>query len=215
MSAKVVTILDLELGNLHSVARAFERAGASAVITSDPDVVRAADRVVVPGQGAIRQCSIALRGGLGDAVRESIARGTPYLGICLGMQCLFESSEEAPGVAGLGIYAGTVKRFASDLVDRTATSPLGHPLKVPHMGWNQVVSNHPYVAKQGDEDGWYYFVHSFHCVPSDRSLVAATTDYGGDFCSAIAKDNVFACQFHPEKSHHMGARLIERYLEAK
>lgn len=205
-SARIVTILDLGLGNLHSVARAFERAGAVPTITSDPDVVRRADRVVVPGQGAIRQCSIALAGGLGDAVRASIDSGTPYLGICLGMQCLFESSEEAPGVSGMGLYRGTVKRFAHDLVDDE-----GHRLKVPHMGWNQVATKHPYL----DDGGYYYFVHSFHCVPDDASLVVATTDYGGPFCSAIAKDNVFACQFHPEKSHRLGAKLIERYLEAK
>lgn len=206
MSTHVVTILDLGLGNLHSVARAFERASASPVITSDPDVVRRADRVVVPGQGAIGQCSIALAGGLGDAVRESIARGTPYLGICLGMQCLFESSEEAPGVPGLGIFRGVVKRFSDLGVDER-----GLPMKVPHMGWNQVASTHPFLT----DGGWYYFVHSFHCVPEDASLIAGTTDYGGPFCSAVAKDNVFACQFHPEKSHHMGARLIEHYLEAK
>ncbi len=203
--SRTVTILDLGLGNLHSVARAFERADASPIITSDPDLVRRADRVVVPGQGAIRQCSIALLGGLGEALRESIAAGTPYLGICLGMQALFERSEEAPEVAGLGLFAGEVRKFAPDLRDAE-----GRLLKVPHMGWNQTRSRHPFVV----DGGWYYFVHSYHCVPADTSIIAATTDYGVDFCSAIAKDNVFACQFHPEKSHRLGARLIQRYLEA-
>lgn len=203
--SRTVTILDLGLGNLHSVARAFERAGANPVISSDPDEVVRADRVVVPGQGAIRQCSIALAGGLGDALRASIAKGTPYLGICLGMQALFEASEESPGVAGMGFFRGQVRRFPSDLRDTD-----GRLLKVPHMGWNQTATRHPYLV----DGGWYYFVHSFHCVPEDPSIVAATTEYGITFCSAVAKDNVFACQFHPEKSHHLGALLIKRYLEA-
>lgn len=203
--SRSVTILDLGLGNLHSVARAFERSGGAPTITADPDVVRRAARVVVPGQGAIRQCSIALRGGLGDALVETIRGGTPYLGICLGMQALFERSEEAPEVDGLGLFRGEVKRFRSDLV-----GPDGRHLKIPHMGWNQVDTAHRYL----ENGGWYYFVHSFHCVPADPSIVAATTDYGGPFVSAVAKDNVFACQFHPEKSHVLGARLIARFLES-
>lgn len=203
--SRSVTILDLGLGNLHSVARAFERSGGEPTITADPDVVRRAARVVVPGQGAIRQCSIALRGGLGEALLETIRSGTPYLGICLGMQALFERSEEAPEVDGLGLFRGEVKRFRGDLV-----GPDGRHLKIPHMGWNQVETSHPFL----ESGGWYYFVHSFHCVPSDPSIVAATTDYGDPFVSAVAKDNVFACQFHPEKSHILGARLIARFLES-
>jgi glutamine amidotransferase len=204
MAPRSVTILDLGLGNLHSVARAFERAGAVTSITSDPDAVHGADRVVVPGQGAIRQCSIALAGGLGDALRASIAKGTPYFGICLGMQCLFERSEEAPDVAGLGLFAGEVTRFAKDLADADGTR-----LKVPHMGWNAIDTAHPLL----DPGGYYYFVHSFKCEPKDASLTVATADYGGPFCAAIAKDNVFACQFHPEKSHRAGAKLLSRFLE--
>lgn len=198
-----VTILDLGLGNLHSVARAFERASAAPELTSDPDVVRRADRLVVPGQGAIRQCSIALDGALGDALVERMRAGTPYLGICLGMQCLFDESEEALDVRGLGWFRGRVARFAGGMV-----GPDGRTLKVPHMGWNAVRGAHPFV-----EDGaYYYFVHSFRCVPADTSIVVGSTEYGGDFCSAVARDNVFACQFHPEKSHHAGARLLERFL---
>jgi len=203
MSADRVAIVDLGLGNLHSVAKAFERAGANPQLSADPDVLLRADRLVMPGQGAFRECAHALRGEVGDAVREWIGSGRPYLGICLGMQALFESSEEAPGEKGLAIFPGKVQRFARDLADAE-----GNPLKVPHIGWNQIDSKHP-VFEDGE---WYYFVHSYYCVPADESLVAATTDYGGPFCSAIARDNVLACQFHPEKSQHAGARVISHFL---
>ncbi len=203
MTSGRVTIVDLGLGNLHSVAKAFERAGASPRISADPEILLKADRLVMPGQGAFKECAHALSGEIGEAVRAWIDSGRPYLGICLGMQALFDASEEAPGAKGLGIFAGTVKRFAADLTDSQ-----GHPLKVPHIGWNQIRSNHP-VFEDGE---WYYFVHSYYCVPEDESLVAATTDYGGPFCSAVAKDNVLACQFHPEKSQHAGARLIGHFL---
>ena len=203
MTAGRVVIVDLGLGNLHSVAKAFERAGANAVLSSDPDVLLSADRLVMPGQGAFKECAHALSGEIGEAVRSWIDSGRPYLGICLGMQALFESSEEAPGEKGLGIFAGSVKRFASDLRDTE-----GRRLKVPHIGWNQIDSTHPVF----ENAGWYYFVHSYFCVPADESLVVATTDYGAPFCSAIAHDNVLACQFHPEKSQHAGARLIRHFL---
>ena len=203
MSTGKVAIVDLGLGNLHSVAKAFERAGATPTLSADPEVLLRADRLVMPGQGAFKECAHALAGELGDVVRAWIDSGRPYLGICLGMQALFESSEEAPGEEGLGLFRGTVQRFATDLVDRE-----GRALKVPHIGWNQIESTHPVF-----EDGqWYYFVHSYYCVPEDESLVAATTDYGGPFCSALAKDNVLACQFHPEKSQRAGARLIAHFL---
>lgn len=203
MSGGRVAIVDLGLGNLHSVAKAFERAGAKPELSCDPSVLLRADRLVMPGQGAFKECAHALAGEIGDAVREWIDSGRPYLGICLGMQALFESSEEAPGEKGLGIFRGTVQRFAHDLSD-----PDGHPLKVPHIGWNQIDSKHP-VFENGE---WYYFVHSYYCVPADEDLVVATTDYGGPFCSAIARDNVLACQFHPEKSQHAGARVIGHFL---
>lgn len=203
MSAGRVAIVDLGLGNLHSVAKAFERAGAQPELSADPDVLLRADRLVMPGQGAFKECADALAGEIGEAVREWIGSGRPYLGICLGMQALFESSEEAPGAEGLGIFGGKVKRFAKDLADADAQA-----LKVPHIGWNQIDSKHP-VFENGE---WYYFVHSYYCVPDDQSLVAATTDYGGPFCSAIARDNVLACQFHPEKSQHAGARVIGHFL---
>jgi glutamine amidotransferase len=203
MSTGRVAIVDLGLGNLHSVAKAFERAGARPELSADPAVLLRADRLVMPGQGAFKECAHALAGEVGDAVREWIGSGRPYLGICLGMQALFDSSEEAPGERGLGIYRGEVKRFPPRLADSE-----GHVLKVPHIGWNQIESSHPVF----EDSEWYYFVHSYYCVPEDPSLVAATTDYGGPFCSAIARDNVLACQFHPEKSQHAGARVIGHFL---
>ena len=203
MSAGRVAIVDLGLGNLHSVAKAFERAGATPELSADPEVLLRADRLVMPGQGAFKECAHALAGEIGEAVRAWIDSGRPYLGICLGMQALFESSEEAPGEKGLGIFRGTVQRFPRELRDAD-----GQLLKIPHIGWNQIASTHP-VFEDGE---WYYFVHSYYCVPTDDSLIAATTDYGGPFCSAIARDNVLACQFHPEKSQHAGARVIGHFL---
>lgn len=203
MSTGRVAIVDLGLGNLHSVAKAFERAGAEPELSADPEVFLRADRLVMPGQGAFKECAHALAGEIGKAVRAWIDSGRPYLGICLGMQALFESSEEAPGERGLGIFEGSVKRFPADLTDAE-----GRRLKVPHIGWNQIKSTHPVF----EDCEWYYFVHSYYCAPEDESLVAATTDYGGPFCSAIARGNVLGCQFHPEKSQHAGARLIGHFL---
>ena len=202
-ATKPVTIADLGLGTLHSVAQAFTRAGVAAHITRDPDELRRAERLVFPGQGAFRECAEMLATDVGPALRDFIASGRPYLGICLGMQALFETSEESEG-QGLGVFPGRVVRFAPEMHD-TAT---GDRLKVPHMGWNQVDTAHPML----EDAAWYYFVHSYYVVPSDPSLVAATSDYGVRFCAAVARDNVFACQFHPEKSHHAGARLIQRFL---
>ncbi|MGB7475605.1 MAG: imidazole glycerol phosphate synthase subunit HisH, partial [Polyangiales bacterium] len=138
MTAGRVAIVDLGLGNLHSVAKAFERAGANAELSADPDVLLRADRLVMPGQGAFKECAHALAGEVGEAVRAWIVSGRPYLGICLGMQALFDESEEAPEEKGLGIFRGAVKRFGTDLRDTE-----GRKLKVPHIGWNQIESRHP------------------------------------------------------------------------
>ncbi|UJR80704.1 imidazole glycerol phosphate synthase subunit HisH [Sandaracinus amylolyticus] len=207
-ATREVVVVDLGMGNLRSVARALERAGASARISSDADVIANAPRLVVPGQGQFRDCATALEGELGGAVRAFVASGRPYLGICLGMQALFASSEEAPGMAGLGIFDGTVKRFARDLRDAG-----GERLKVPHMGWAELAlpaSPHPLLRS---EPRWFYFVHSYVCVPDDAGIIAATADHGGAFCAAVARENVFACQFHPEKSGAAGHALLTRYLE--
>ncbi|MDB4977606.1 MAG: Imidazole glycerol phosphate synthase amidotransferase subunit [Myxococcaceae bacterium] len=204
LSSRSVVIADLGLGNLRSVARAVERAGGEATISADPDALRKAPKVIVPGQGAFRDCGIALERGFGSALRELIAQGTPYLGLCLGMQLLFEKSAEAPGTLGLGLFEGTVERFPKHL---QATD--GARLNVPHMGWNQVEGTHAALPTRG----WFYFAHSYVCVPKDQSLIVGRAHYGIDFCAAVARDNVFACQCHPEKSQEEGHLLLQRFVE--
>lgn len=204
MGSKAVVIVDLGIGNLRSVARAVQRSGGDPTITDDPDAVRKAGAVIVPGQGAFRDCAEGLKRGFGGALTEFIASGKPYLGICMGMQVLFEGSEESPGSAGLGLYRGMVRRFAQPLREPGSDTLL----KVPHMGWNQVRGEHALLP----EDGWFYFVHSYCCVPDDPTLTVGSTSYGSDFCAAIARDNVFACQFHPEKSQEQGRLLLDRFI---
>lgn len=204
MSAPEVVVVDLGVGNLRSVALALERAGARVVVSRDVAVLGRAERLVVPGQGAFRDGAAALAGDTGDVLRARIAAGTPYLGLCLGMQLLFETSEEAPGVRGLGVLAGKVVRFAAELIEPTTRARL----KVPHVGWNEVRGAHPLLA----ESAWFYFVHSYFCVPDDSSLVVGTADYGENFCAAVGRDNLLGCQFHPEKSQDAGAALLARFL---
>lgn len=208
MSASVL-LVRTSMGNLRSVERALVRAGASVEVSGDPDAVRAADRVVVPGQGAFGRFAEVLEAGLGDALREHVARDRPYLGICLGMQALFASSEEAPGVRGLGVFEGTVERLPDDLRD---PSEPARRLKVPHMGWNEVEGDHPLLEPRA----WFYFVHSYACAPADDSLVVGRARYGDrPIVAAIARGACFACQFHPEKSQRAGARLLERFVEGR
>jgi len=216
-----VALVDLGMGNLRSVERALARAGEEAgapcdvMRTSDPEAVAGADKVVVPGQGAFRDCSAALAGGLGEALREQIGRGTPYFGICLGLQALFERSEEAPGAPGLGIFAGEVVRLPDGLRDPGT----GEVLKIPHMGWNPVglvgeVAG-PLGVLAGDAPPYLYFVHSYHARPADPALVAAVADHGPHrITAAIARGNVTATQFHPEKSQATGLRLLGAFLSA-
>ncbi len=204
-----IVVCDVGLGNLRSVERGLLEAGRGrpmdVEISSDPARVRAADRLVMPGQGGFRDCARALQGELGAAVRAHIAAERPYLGLCLGLQVLFESSVEAPDCAGLGIFEGEVVKLRGG-VDATT----GTPLKIPHMGWN--------VADPTDNPGLlagpahYYFVHSYVVAPRDRRIVASTTEYGDRFVSAIARGNLFACQFHPEKSQGAGLALLERFI---
>jgi glutamine amidotransferase len=204
MALKSVIIADLGVGNLRSVARAVERAGAAATISADPDALRAAHAVIVPGQGAFRDCAAALERGFAPALREVIASGKPYLGLCLGMQMLFERSEEWPASPALGVFAGTVRRFAQDLRDPASNARL----KVPHMGWNEVEGTHRFLPQRG----WFYFVHSYYALPDDPSVSVGRARYGGEFCVAVARDNVFACQFHPEKSQDEGRALFARFV---
>jgi len=206
-----IGICDVGLGNLRSVERALAQAASDAgmaveiVRTTDPDVLRRADKIVVPGQGAFRDCATALGRGLGEAVKGAIVAGAPYLGICLGLQVLFETSAEADGCAGLGIFRGKVEKLCGGLDPFT-----GAPLKIPHMGWNRVEPLGGSVL--GEAAAWFYFVHSYAVVPADPSIVVAMTDYGGPFVSAIEKDNVFACQFHPEKSQAAGLAVLGRFV---
>jgi glutamine amidotransferase len=198
----VIAILDVCSGNLRSVERALQHVGANVVVTRDAEVVRNADKLVVPGQGAFGQFMRGLRErGLGEALRERIAAGTPYLGICLGLQVLFEHSEEGD-CAGLGILRGSVDRLV----------PGAHELKIPHMGWNRVVEKQP--VRGVDNGSYFYFVHSYAVVPADPSIVAFETTHGVPFCAAIQKDNLFACQFHPEKSQAVGLKLLKTFVEA-
>jgi imidazole glycerol-phosphate synthase subunit HisH len=222
-----IALVDLGLGNLASVHKALARAATDAgfgepLLTHDPDVIARADRVVVPGQGAYRDGVVALDaagGAMRSVLTDVIARGTPYLGICLGLQLLLDSSEEAPGARGLGIFSGSVRRIPDGAIDTSEGRE--RRLKVPHMGWNQprVVAGSggsvlaPLLARAG-EAPWFYFVHSYHAVPDDRSLVAATCDYGAlAVTAALARDHVIATQFHPEKSQRAGLALLEGFLE--
>lgn len=205
-----VAIVDVCSGNLRSVERALAAAGADTFVTRDPEALSGADKLVIPGQGALGTFARGLvERGLEPALRAELASGKPMLGICLGLQVLFERGEEQGGVPGLGVLAGEVVRFAK--------REEGPPLKVPHIGWNQLAS--PKGAARdpmfdGVPDGSYvYFVHSYHVVPRDPSIIAATTDYGGEFCSAIRKDNLFACQFHPEKSQRVGQQILRNFVE--
>lgn len=203
-----VAVLDYGMGNLHSVAKAIEHAGASRVeVTNDPARVRAADRVVLPGQGAMRDCMAEMKKhGVDVEVREAI-RSKPLLGICVGMQALLSHSEENGGVSGLDIYPGDVRFFGHNLVENNER------LKVPHMGWNEVWQTQAHPLWENIPDGSrYYFVHSYYCAPSEAVLSAARSHYGFDFCCALAKDNVFAVQFHPEKSSVAGLQLLKNFL---
>lgn len=207
-----IAIVNYNMGNLHSVARAVQHVApmAQVDITSDPKLILSADRIVFPGQGAARDCMGELyRLGLAEVVLEA-AKTKPFLGICMGMQVLMQHSDENQGISCLGLYAGQVKHFSS--AHQSATSNTER-LKIPQMGWNQVwqVQKHP--LWEGIEDGArFYFVHSYHVVPDDLRLQAGITDYGVSYTSALAADNVFAIQCHPEKSARDGLRLLENFV---
>jgi len=197
----MIAIVDYGLGNLGSVEKALLRVGCDARLTQDPATILGADGVVVPGVGAFGDCMRSLhRLGLAEVIKGSIDSAKPYLGICLGLQLLFEESEESPGVPGLGVLPGKVQLFR-------------HDLKVPQIGWNQItIKGDPPPHLAGVPDGSHvYFVHSYHVAPTDQSLIATTTDYGYEFPSSVWRDNLFACQFHPEKSQHIGLRILENF----
>ncbi|HEX3695610.1 MAG TPA: imidazole glycerol phosphate synthase subunit HisH [Polyangia bacterium] len=202
-----VAVADTGSGNLRSVEKALAAAGADVIVTTDADQVAAADKVVVPGQGAFGGCVAGLSrhgGALGQAVRQAIASGRPYLGICLGLQVLFEGSEEDPTCQGLAVLPGRVRRFAE--------TP---GLKIPHMGWNATLptptQNAPVLA-QTPPGTFFYFVHSYYADPARAGDVALQTEHGVRFCAAVARDNIFACQFHPEKSQQAGLGLLRSFV---
>ena len=201
-----VAVVDYGFGNLRSVAKALARSGLSPEVTGDAAVVARADGVVLPGVGAFDDAMAGLAAkGLDDAVRRSIGSGRPYLGLCLGLQVLFEESSEHGRTPGLGILRGRVERFP-------ARDQAGHPLRVPHIGWNSVrfTGAHPVLARLPREDP-YYFVHSYRPVVTDPAVVVGVTDYGGEFAAAVATERIFAVQFHPEKSQWAGKRLLDAY----
>ena len=200
----MIALVDYGMGNLRSVEKALTRVGADVSIVSGAKEVSEAGALVLPGVGAFGDCMKNLgRQGLVAPLRELIQSGRPFLGICLGFQALFDSSEEAPGVAGLGVFPGTVPRFTAN------------GLKVPHMGWNRLDfkrADCPLLA--GVEDGSFvYFVHSFYCQPANSDVVCGTTQYGMQFCSMLWAGNVFAAQFHPEKSQGVGLRMLENFVK--
>ncbi|MDO8748186.1 MAG: imidazole glycerol phosphate synthase subunit HisH [Candidatus Omnitrophota bacterium] len=208
----MIAVIDYGMGNLRSVAKALESAGANEVrVSSDAGIIRGADKIVLPGVGAIKEAMRELkRLNLIEVIQENIFK-KPFLGICLGLQLLFERSEEGGRVRGLGVFRGTVRRFP----DR---------LKVPHMGWNQIKVKRQNAKGKTKERGilknipdgsYFYFCHSYYADPEDKNIIAAVTDYGLEFASAIRKDNLFACQFHPEKSQNLGLRLLNNFVKLK
>ena len=203
-----IVVVDYGMGNLRSVAKAIEHVAPKArvVVSSDPRELASADRLVVPGQGALHDCLREfLARGLRDAV-EKASREKPFLGICVGMQMLFDHGEEGDTQA-LGLIHGEVPRFARNLVAAD-----GARLKVPHMGWNEVIQTIPHPLFNGIADRErFYFVHSYYCAPRDAAATAARTEYGLSFTSAVARDNIFATQFHPEKSAAAGLKMLENF----
>jgi glutamine amidotransferase len=200
----MISIVDYQMGNLRSVQKAFEKVGVEAEITSDPEQLRKAEKIVVPGVGAFEDAIAELhRRSLVEPICESIRRGTPFLGICLGLQLLFDVSHEGGHFEGMGVIPGEVVRFQDQA-----------GVKIPHMGWNQAVIRQPVPLLKGiDEGSHFYFVHSYYVVPTDQSVVAVECDYHQRFCAMIWRDNIFATQFHPEKSQHVGLQMLKNFAD--
>jgi len=205
----MITIIDYGMGNLRSVQKGFERLGFTAKVTSDPEEVERASKLVLPGVGAFRDCMNNLRsGGFVEPIKRHIDSGRPFLGICLGLQLLFTESEEFGRHQGLGIIPGRVVRFPTDMRQG------GEELKVPHMGWNQIAVRREAPIFKGVADGAsVYFVHSYYVIPEDEGVVATVTDYGISFCSSIWRENIMATQFHPEKSQQVGLTILKNFGE--
>ena len=199
----MVAIIDYDAGNIRSVEKAVRYLGKEVTVTSDPDKILAADRVILPGVGAFGDAMKRLHAmGLVEVIRQVAERGTPFLGICLGLQLLFEKSEESPGVPGLGLLQGEILRL-----------PELPGLKVPHIGWNSLKYPNPGRLFRGiPEDSYVYFVHSYYLKAQDEGIVTATTEYGTLVHASVESGNLFACQFHPEKSSETGLTILENFL---
>jgi glutamine amidotransferase len=207
----MIAIIDYGMGNLRSVQKGFEKIGAEAVVTADPKVILEADKIVLPGVGAFRDCMHNLeQAGFVEPILQVISEGRPFLGICVGMQMLFTDSVEFGLYRGLNIIPGHVLRFPDDM------TVAAEKLKVPQMGWNQLSFKRRPPAFEGIADNSnVYFVHSYYVKPDADDVIATTTDYGFEFCSAIWKDNIVATQFHPEKSQDVGLRILKNFAEQK
>ncbi len=198
-----IVIIDYGMGNLHSVSKAVEAVEAVPIVTADKKIIAAAEKIILPGVGAFGDCMKNLQAtGLVPELIKHIKSGKGFLGICLGMQLLFESSEESPGVAGLGIFKGAVKRLTTEY-------------KVPHMGWNRLKLKAASPLTAAADGSYVYFVHSFHAVPEDSNIITAVCDYGTEITAAVGRDNIQALQFHPEKSGEVGLKMLQAFKEWK
>ena len=203
MGKDTIVIIDYGRGNLHSVYNGLLKIGADPVVSADPKVIREAPKVILPGVGSFGDCMETMRSrGLEEAVQEALASGKPFLGICLGEQLPFESSEESPGVKGLGYFKGQVKK-------------IGTPYKIPHMGWNRIATVNPSPLMK-DADGQYvYFVHSYHAVPEDPGIITSVCEYGTKITASVGRGSVQGFQFHPEKSSFAGLAMLTAFKEWK